>query len=207
MATKTSTILEEAASSFPLTELTSGLPLYEWPIPQDSSKFSIGQERITQFEPANYRIALVSFHDDQGRTGAGQSLTVGINQVFLLPLTWTELVTRACAPFSLSGPVEENKLARFGHISIDFSSMEVRQSDRQVNLTAMEFKVLKFFVSNPRRVISRDELLNEVWGYDNYPCTRTVDNHVLKLRQKLELEPAHPVHLLTVHGTGYKFVP
>jgi len=66
----------------------------------------------------------------------------------------------------------------------------------------MEFKVLKFFVSNPRRVISRDELLNEVWGYENYPCTRTVDNHVLKLRQKLELEPVHPVHFRTVRGMG-----
>jgi DNA-binding response OmpR family regulator len=86
-------------------------------------------------------------------------------------------------------------------------SMEVRRSDRQVSLTAMEFKVLKFFVSNPNRVISREQLLNEVWGYDNYPCTRTVDNHVLKLRQKLESEPARPVHFRTVHGTGYKFIP
>jgi DNA-binding response OmpR family regulator len=85
--------------------------------------------------------------------------------------------------------------------------MEVRRSDRSVSLTAMEFKVLKFFVSNPNRVISRDHLLNEVWGYDNYPCTRTVDNHVLKLRQKLESDPADPVHFLTVHGAGYKFVP
>jgi hypothetical protein len=62
-------------------------------------------------------------------------------------------------------------------------------------------------VSNPKRVISRDELLNEVWGYENYPCTRTVDNHVLKLRQKLELDPAEPVHFRTVHRMGYKFVP
>jgi DNA-binding response OmpR family regulator len=207
MATKNSTVLEDAERSFPLADLTSGIPPCEWPIPQEFSNFSMGHERIAQFEPANYRIALVSFQNDQGRTGPVQSLTVRMNQVFLLPLTWSELVTRAPGTISHSGPVEENKVVQFGHISIDFSSMEVRQSDRQVNLTAMEFKVLKFFVSNPRRVISRDELLNEVWGYDNYPCTRTVDNHVLKLRQKLELEPAHPVHLRTVHGTGYKFVP
>lgn len=65
---------------------------------------------------------------------------------------------------------EENKIARFGRVSIDFLSMEVRRSDSAVSLTAMEFKVLRFFVSNPMRVISRERLLNEVWGYDRYPC-------------------------------------
>ena len=74
-------------------------------------------------------------------------------------------------------------------------------------LTAQEFKTLKFFMMNPSRVISRDELLNEAWGYDSYPCTRTVDNHVLRLRQKLESDPSDPVHFLTVHGAGYRFVP
>jgi len=60
---------------------------------------------------------------------------------------------------------------------------------------------------NALRVISRDELLEKVWGYENYPCTRTVDNHMLRLRQKLEKDPSNPSHLLTVHGLGYKFVP
>ena len=60
---------------------------------------------------------------------------------------------------------------------------------------------------NTQRVISRDELLNEVWGYQNYPCTRTVDNHMLKLRQKLESDPSYPLHFLTVYGRGYKFLP
>ncbi len=72
---------------------------------------------------------------------------------------------------------------------------------------AMEFKILNFFVANPNRVFSRDQLLNEVWSYENYPCSRTVDNHVLKLRQKLELEPAEPVHFRTVHRVGYKLIP
>jgi DNA-binding response OmpR family regulator len=71
----------------------------------------------------------------------------------------------------------------------------------------MEFKVLRFFISNPNRVLSRNELLNEAWGYENYPSTRTVDNHILKLRQKLERDPARPVHFRTVHSVGYKFVP
>jgi DNA-binding response OmpR family regulator len=71
----------------------------------------------------------------------------------------------------------------------------------------MEFKTLRFFIANPYRVISRDELLNEVWGYDSYPCTRTVDNRILRLRQKLERDAATPKHFLTVYGAGYKFVP
>ncbi len=66
---------------------------------------------------------------------------------------------------------------------------------------------MKFMVQNPERVISREELLNQVWGYQNYPSTRTVDNHILKLRQKLEGDPSNPVHFRTFHGAGYKFVP
>ena len=66
---------------------------------------------------------------------------------------------------------------------------------------------MKFFASNPERVVSRDELLNEVWGYQAYPTTRTVDNHIMRLRQKTEKNPASPVHLQTVRGVGYKFVP
>jgi len=62
-------------------------------------------------------------------------------------------------------------------------------------------------IHNARRVISRDELLNEVWGYENYPCTRTVDNHIMRLRHKLEQIPSRPAHFRTVHGTGYKFTP
>jgi DNA-binding response OmpR family regulator len=70
-----------------------------------------------------------------------------------------------------------------------------------------EFKTLEYLIKNPRRVISRDELLHEVWEYENYPCTRTVDNHILKLRKKLEAEPGNPKHFHTVHSSGYTFLP
>src|SRR6266496_1426228 len=94
----------------------------------------------------------------------------------------------------------------FDDIQIDTSKMEVVREGKVIALTAQEFKTLKFLVQNPERVITRDELLNEVWGYHNYPSTRTVDNHILKLRQKLERDPANPVHFRTVHGVGYKFI-
>jgi DNA-binding winged helix-turn-helix (wHTH) protein len=100
----------------------------------------------------------------------------------------------------------ENGLV-FSDVEVSFSSMEATRKGRPVALTPLEFKTLKYLAQNPRRVLSRDELLNEVWGYENYPCTRTVDNLVLRLRQKLEKDPARPVHFQTVHGAGYKFLP
>jgi len=95
----------------------------------------------------------------------------------------------------------------FGDVNVNFSSMEASLKGEPVKLTAMEFKTLKYLAQNSRRVISRDELLNQVWGYENYPCTRTVDNHILRLRQKLEKDPSQPIHFRTVHGVGYKFLP
>ena len=95
----------------------------------------------------------------------------------------------------------------FGGITVCFSTMEIHRHGQPITLTCKEFKTLEYFIKNPRRVISRDELLNEVWGYENYPCTRTVDNHILRLRQKLEAEPTHPKHFHTVNRAGYKFLP
>jgi DNA-binding response OmpR family regulator len=95
----------------------------------------------------------------------------------------------------------------FGGVKGCLSTMEIHRNGRPVTLTSKEFKTLVYLIKNPRRVISRGELLNEVWGYENYPCTRTVDNHILSLRKKLEPEPAHPKHFHTVYCAGYRFLP
>jgi len=102
---------------------------------------------------------------------------------------------------------DTNSVAEFGDVIVNFSALEVSRKGQPVVLTTLEFKTLKYFLQNARRAISRDELLNQVWGYENYPCTRTVDNHILRLRQKLEPDPSRPVHFRTVHGAGYKFSP
>jgi len=102
---------------------------------------------------------------------------------------------------------ESDSVFVFGDVIVNFSSVEACLKGQPVVLTALEFKALKYFIQNARRAISRDELLNHVWGYENYPCTRTVDNHILRLRQKLESDRSRPVHFRTVHGTGYKFLP
>jgi DNA-binding response OmpR family regulator len=95
----------------------------------------------------------------------------------------------------------------FGEVTVNIPEMLVKRNGRPINLPLKEFRIVAFMLKHPGRVIGRDELLNEVWGYQNYPCTRTVDNHILRIRQKLEPEPSNPKHFLTIHSAGYKFLP
>jgi two-component system alkaline phosphatase synthesis response regulator PhoP len=139
------------------------------------------------------------------------------DKVLLLELGADDYVTKPFSPRELLARVrvalrhnlrkEPSPASKFGTVTVDLAKMEVTKEGDVVELTAQEFKTLKFLLQNAERVITRDELLNTVWGYQNYPSTRTVDNHILKLRQKLEKDPSNPVHFRTVHGIGYKFVP
>ena len=94
----------------------------------------------------------------------------------------------------------------FAELVVDFRRYEARKADRTLEMTRKEFGILRLLAARPGEVVTRDELLNEVWGYENYPSTRTVDNHIASLRAKLEHCPSQPRHLLTVHGVGYKLV-
>lgn len=139
------------------------------------------------------------------------------DKVLLLELGADDYVTKPFSPRELTARVQaairrQRKPAvqstyRFADCEVDFRKMTIRRGGNPVVLTAHEFKLLKFFTENAERVLTRDVLLNEVWGYNFYPTTRTVDNQILKLRQKLEPDPTNPRHLLTIYGAGYKFVP
>jgi DNA-binding response OmpR family regulator len=102
---------------------------------------------------------------------------------------------------------KSGQVARFGEISLDLRKMELQRAGQLVPLTLQEFKVLKFFVSRPESVVSREKLICAAWQSRKRSTARTVDNHIASLRKKLEKDPAHPVFFRTVRGVGYKFVP
>jgi DNA-binding winged helix-turn-helix (wHTH) protein len=197
----------EAAGITHNRELDFSAPPFEWSPSFDGADNSPRHEPITQLELDTYRIALVPNRGRRRSEGTSHSATGTIRKLLLLPLTWKEFVTHVRGEAGQPISTEKMHILEYADVRIDLLSMEVQRGDRPVVLTAMEFKVLKFLVMNPNRAISRDELLNQVWGYENYPCTRTVDNHVMKLRHKLEKDIARPVHFRTVHGVGYKFIP
>jgi Transcriptional regulatory protein, C terminal len=190
-------------------DLDFNQPAYDWalPVDDDNKDSSSAYERITQLELDSYRIALIPRGRQQRGADRNHSSVGRAGEFLLLPLTWKELMTHV--RWEVGHPISTDKMhiLEFADVRIDLLAMEVFRAELPIVLTTMEFKVLKFFVMNPNRVISRDELLNQVWGYENYPCTRTVDNHVMKLRQKLESDDAPRVHFRTVHGIGYKFIP
>ena len=135
-------------------------------------------------------------------------LKLGADDYLVKPFDMSELLARIEALLRRSASTTAATVSdsyRFGDVAVDFRRAEVTKNGVPVELSAREFKLLKYFVEHRGAALSRDELLNEVWGYNAMPSTRTVDVHIAWLRQKIEENPRHPQLILTVHGLGYKF--
>ena len=135
-------------------------------------------------------------------------LELGADDYVAKPFSVRELMARVRALLRRSQPrTDLPDELRFEGVEIDFRSYEARRSGQPVEMTRKEFAILRYLVSRAGEVVTRDDLLNEVWGFESYPTSRTVDNHVAGLRAKLESDSSKPEHIKTVHGVGYKFVP
>ena len=133
-------------------------------------------------------------------------LEIGADDYVTKPFGIRELLARIRVRLRRSGHSPPATVVRFSQVEVDFDRQDATRDGQRVELTGKEFDVLRLLAANRGRIVTRDRLLDEVWGYEHYPTTRTVDNHILRLRQKLEANPSDPRHILSVYGEGYKFV-
>ncbi len=135
-------------------------------------------------------------------------LEIGADDYVTKPFSVRELLARIGArlrrqpPRELAGPPRY----RFGNVEIDFEKFQATRKGKPLELTPREYRVLRFLIQHRGEVVTRDRMLTEVWGYETDVTTRTVDTHILKLRQKVEPDPGKPEYILSIYGEGYKFV-
>jgi two-component system alkaline phosphatase synthesis response regulator PhoP len=134
-------------------------------------------------------------------------LELGADDYVTKPFSIRELLARVKAVLRRTAVIpKDQEQHSFGDVEVDLRRCRVLKSGKALDVSSKEFELLKYFISHSGETLSRHRLLEDVWGYEHYPTTRTVDTHLVRLRQKLEPNPEEPQYFLTVHGTGYRFV-
>jgi DNA-binding response OmpR family regulator len=135
-------------------------------------------------------------------------LEIGADDYMTKPFSVRELMARIKAHLRREKrePRSVPQTCVFGEIEVDFVHFKVRRAGRESDLTSLEVDILKYLIAHKGEVVSREALLDKVWGYDKFPTTRTIDNHILKLRKKIEEDPARPRHIFSIYGEGYRFM-
>jgi DNA-binding response OmpR family regulator len=134
-------------------------------------------------------------------------LELGADDYVTKPFSIRELLARVKAVLRRTSVLPKDlDQHTFGDVEVDLRRCRVLRSGKALDVSSKEFELLKYFICHPGETLSRHQLLEDVWGYEHYPTTRTVDTHLVRLRQKLEPNPEQPQYFLTVHGTGYRFV-
>jgi len=165
-----------------------------------------GAEVCKQLRARGMKTPMIVLSANADEMDKVQLLEIGADDYLVKPFGVRELLARIRAVLRRTSP-EETKVLEFGQVEVDLTRRVVQREGVELKLTRAEYNLLTYFLQNPDRVLTRDAILNSVWGYDYCPHTRTVDAHVVRLRQKLEPEAARPRHFLTVHGVGYRFLP
>jgi DNA-binding response OmpR family regulator len=166
-----------------------------------------GEDVCREIRQAGIDVPILMLSSKKRETDKVVGLELGADDYVTKPFSIPELLARIKALLRRKGEIRrEIEECTFGNVEVDFKRQEATKKKKALKLSAKEFEILKFFVEHAGDVITRDMLLDKIWGYETYPVTRTVDNYILSLRKKIEDDPSHPNHLLTVHTAGYKFV-
>jgi two-component system alkaline phosphatase synthesis response regulator PhoP len=167
-----------------------------------------GLEVCREIRQKNMNIPIIMLTAKGGEVDKVVGLEIGADDYITKPFSIRELLARVKA--HLRREKREAKripdVYSFGDVELDFSHFKVRRKGKEVDLTSLEVEILKYFVAHRGEVVTREALLDKIWGYERFPTTRTIDNHILKLRKKVEEDPAHPKYIFSVYGAGYRFM-
>jgi DNA-binding response OmpR family regulator len=167
-----------------------------------------GLEVCRELRQRNVTIPIIMLTAKGGEVDKVVGLEIGADDYITKPFSVRELIARVKAHLRRGDKEEKSapSVYRFDDIEIDFIHFKVRRNGKEFDLTSLEVEILKYFVAHRGEVVTRENLLDKIWGYESYPSTRTIDNHILKLRKKLEEDPARAKYIFSVYGEGYRFM-